>query len=147
MTLVLGNKHKVGENDGILPMSLRDHEIYYMEMRKCVDRGESECGNQDWKFSGSLLFLTLWFNQVGRYQVFFFYFLTLLVPCRRHWVCELAGYFGVTGRGICFTAPFRTLFSGSGREYSHKNIFFVFYWYLVSQESIVSGYIFKHVGL
>ena len=47
VTLVSENEHKRGENDGILPMSLRDHGPQYMRMREPMDRQDRECGIQD----------------------------------------------------------------------------------------------------
>lgn len=47
MKLVLGNEHKVGENDGMLPMSLRDHEHQYMGMREHINRKDRECRNEN----------------------------------------------------------------------------------------------------
>ena len=47
VTLVSENEHKRGENDGILPMSLRDHGPQDMRRREPMDRQDRECGIQD----------------------------------------------------------------------------------------------------
>lgn len=43
----LENEHKRSENDGMLPMSLRDHGPQGMRMREPMDRQDRECGKQD----------------------------------------------------------------------------------------------------